>query len=57
VSTWDFTEALRFWADGKHENHGFFLYGDSVDYMSMYTPLAKDVKARPAILVVYEPKE
>jgi len=54
VSVWDFTEAVRFWLDGKHENHGFFLHGDSNDYMSMYTPLARDVKRRPAILVIYE---
>ena len=56
VSTWDFTDALKFWTDGQHANHGFFLYGDGVDYMSMFTPLAKDAKTRPAILVVYEPK-
>ena len=55
VSVWDFTEALRFWRDGKHPNHGFFLHGDSSDYMLMYTPLAKDLKRRPAIMVIYEP--
>jgi hypothetical protein len=33
VSSWDFTEALRFWTDGAHENHGFFLHGDSFHYM------------------------
>ena len=56
VSVWDFTEAVKFWFDGRHVNHGFFLYGDSNDYMSMYTPRAKDIKLRPALMVIYEPK-
>ena len=55
VSDWDFTEALKFWTDGKHANHGFFLYGDSSDYMVIYTPKVKEVARRPAIMVVYEP--
>ena len=42
--------------DGKYANHGFFLHGDSNDYMRMYTPKAKNVKQRPAVLVIYEPK-
>ena len=54
--SWDFTEALKFWLDGTHVNHGFFLYGDSIDYLRIFTMKAKDVKQRPAILVVYEPK-
>jgi hypothetical protein len=56
VSVWDFTEAVKFWHDGKHPNHGFFLHGDSNDYMRMYTPKAKNVAQRPAIMVIYEPK-
>jgi hypothetical protein len=56
VSVWDFTEALKFWLDGKHANQGFFLHGDSNDYMRMYTPRAKNLKDRPAVLVVFEPK-
>lgn len=56
VSVWDFTEAMRFWLDGKHPNQGFFLHGDSNDYMRMYTPRAKNVKQRPAIMVIYESK-
>lgn len=56
VSVWDFTEAVRFWLDGKHANHGFFLHGDSNDYMRMYTPRAKNLKDRPAAMVIYEPK-
>jgi hypothetical protein len=57
VTVWDFGEAVKFWFDGRHVNHGFFLYGDSNDYMQMYTPRAKDIKLRPAMMVIYEPKQ
>ena len=57
ATDWDFTAAVKFWLDGQHENHGFFLNGDSNDYLTMFTPAAKDVKLRPALMVVYEPKE
>jgi hypothetical protein len=56
VSDWDFAEALRFWLDGKHANHGFFLHCQN-DYMRMYTTLAREEKQRPAVLVVYEPPQ
>lgn len=56
VSVWDFTEALTFWLDGKHANHGFFLHGDANDYMRMLTPKAKNLKERPALMVIYEPR-
>jgi hypothetical protein len=56
VNWWDFTQAVRFWTSGDHPNHGFMLHGDSQDYMTGYTRKAKDVKNRPAVLVIYEPK-
>jgi hypothetical protein len=56
VSAWDFAQALKFWHGDGHANHGFFLHGDSIDYMRMYTNRAKDVKQRPAVMVVFEPK-
>ena len=57
VSSWDFTEAVKFWTAGEHENHGFFLHGDSFHYMGRaFSREAKEVRNRPAILVVYEPK-
>ena len=56
VNWWDFTEAIRFWTSGEHPNHGFMLHGDSRDYMNGYTREAKDIKNRPAVLVIYEPK-
>lgn len=56
VNTWEFTEAVKFWADGKHANHGFMLHGDGKDYLTAWTREAPEVKNRPALLVVYEPK-
>jgi hypothetical protein len=55
-NTWDFTEAVKFWTDGKHANHGFMLHGDSKDWFRAYFREAEQVKNRPALLVVYEPK-
>lgn len=56
VTWWDFTHAVRFWTSGAHPNHGFMLHGDSRDYMMAYAREAKDIRNRPAILVIYEPK-
>jgi hypothetical protein len=57
VSTWDFAEAVRFWTDGKHENHGFMLHGDSFHYMGKaHCRESKEIRNRPALLVVYEPR-
>jgi hypothetical protein len=57
VSSWDFTEAVRYWTNGACENHGFFLHGDSFHYMGrVYCREAREIRNRPAILVVYEPK-
>jgi len=57
VSSWDFSEAVRFWTSGEHENHGFMLHGDSYHWMGRaYYREAKEIKNRPALLVVYEPK-
>jgi hypothetical protein len=57
VNTWDFAEAVRFWTDGKHANHGFMLHGDAHDYMIAHSREAKEIKDRPAVLVIYEAKE
>ena len=55
VSSWDFTEAVKFWTDGRHENHGFMLHGDSFHYMGKaHYRESKDVRRRPALLVIYE---
>jgi hypothetical protein len=57
VNWWDFTEAVRFWSGGKHVNHGFMLHGNAGDYLARaHSREARQVKDRPAVLVVYEPK-
>ncbi len=56
ASVWDFTEAVRFWTDGKHINHGFLFHGDSKDYFLTYSREHKEVKVRPAMMVIYEPE-
>lgn len=55
-NVWDFTHAVQFWTDGKHANHGFMLHGDSRDWFRAYYREAEQVKNRPALLVIYEPK-
>jgi hypothetical protein len=55
VNVWDFAEAVKFWTDGKHENHGFMLHGDSQDYMRIHARESKDVKKRPALAVIFAP--
>ncbi|WP_020471025.1 DNRLRE domain-containing protein [Zavarzinella formosa] len=56
VNAWDFTQAVKYWTDGKHANHGFMLHGDSGDYMTAHTREAAEIKNRPAVLVIYVPK-
>jgi hypothetical protein len=56
VNCWDFAVAVRFWTSGEHPNHGFMLHGDSKDYMIAHAREAPDIKDRPAVLVIYEPK-
>jgi hypothetical protein len=56
VNTWDFAEAIRYWIDGKHVNHGFMLHGNGQDYMIGHTREAVELKNRPAVLVIYIPK-
>ena len=57
VSAWDFTEAVKYWTNGKNANHGFFFPClDGADYCSVSTNRAKNIKDRPAIYVIYVPK-
>jgi hypothetical protein len=56
VNVWDFAEAVRFWTGGKHANHGFMLHGDSNDYIKGFAREAKELKDRPAIMVIFVPK-
>ncbi|HKI18830.1 MAG TPA: DNRLRE domain-containing protein, partial [Isosphaeraceae bacterium] len=60
TNAWDFTQAVKWWTDGKHPNHGFTLYNaarSSVDYLWVHSCRAKDVRLRPALMVIYEPKQ
>jgi hypothetical protein len=56
VNTWNFAEAVHYWTSGKHANHGFMLHGDSHDYITGHAREAKQVRDRPAVLVIYEAK-
>jgi hypothetical protein len=56
VNSWDFAEAIRYWTSGKHVNHGFMLQGDSKDYMLAHSRETTEIKNRPAVLVICEPK-
>ncbi len=56
VNAWDFTHAVRFWTAGKHANHGFMLHGNAGDwFVRAHSREAKEIKDRPAVLVIYEP--
>jgi hypothetical protein len=62
ASWWDFTEAAKYWTDGTHENHGFFWYSSPVDGIfpdicQSPTREVHDVSSRPAMMVIYDPKE
>jgi hypothetical protein len=56
TDVWDFTEAVKWFTSGVRPNHGFFLHGDAGEYQTVFLREAKEVKQRPAILVIYEPK-
>lgn len=57
INVLDFMEAVKFWTDGKHANHGFMLHCDFHDWIgSAYYREAKELRNRPAVFVVYEPK-
>lgn len=55
---WEFTEAVKYWTDGKHQNHGCAIHCDlgHMDIFRAHTREATVVKNRPALMVVYEPK-
>jgi hypothetical protein len=56
VNSWDFAEAVRFWTEGTHANHGFMLHGDAHDVMMAHSREAPEIKDRPAVLVIYCPR-
>jgi hypothetical protein len=56
TGVFDFKEAVKFWTGGKNKNYGFIIFGDGSARARAYSCNSKDVKLRPAIYVVYEPK-
>jgi len=55
VSSWVFTEAVKFWTSGKHANHGFMMHCDARDwYLRAHYRESEEVRSRPALLVIYE---
>jgi hypothetical protein len=54
--SWDFTRAVEFWTTERHANHGFMLHGDSHDWLRASSREASEIRQRPAVLVIYEPK-
>jgi hypothetical protein len=58
LNSWDFTHAVRFWTDGQHRNHGCMLHGNAGDWFPhAHSREARALKDRPAVLVIYEPRE
>ena len=49
TSSWDFSEAVRYWQDGRHANHGFILYGARkyVDYLHIFSRKCTVAKKSP----------
>jgi hypothetical protein len=57
VNAWDFTRAVKFWTEEGRPNHGFMLHCDHTDFIgSAHSRESADLKSRPAVLVIYEPK-
>ena len=59
ANTWDFTQAVNYWTDGKHANHGFTLYAANnyIDYLWVHTRECREIKNRPTLFVIYVPRD
>jgi hypothetical protein len=56
VNVWDFTQAVRFWTDADHPNHGFMLHGNGGDWLAgAHSREAENIQDRPALLIIYDP--
>ena len=54
----DFTQAVKYWTDGKRPNYGFTIYSVysvASDYMIACSRKAKDIQNRPTMMVIYDP--
>ena len=58
IDTLDFTEAVRYWTSGAHENNGWVMCspGTAMEYTHIWSREAANVKDRPALIIVWEPK-
>ena len=58
ANSWDFTHAVRYWTEGKRPNHGFIISspGKYLHALSIFTYRCRDLKSRPCVAVIYEPK-
>jgi len=55
ANVWDMTEITRQWVEKSISNHGFWLYGDSKDWLlSAHYSESHDAPKRPALLIIYE---
>lgn len=55
TNVWDMTEITKKWVDGSISNHGFWLYGDSKDWLlKAHYSESTDASKRPTLFVIYE---
>ncbi|MDD7986152.1 DNRLRE domain-containing protein [Lentisphaera marina] len=55
TNVWDMTEVTRKWLKGDIANHGFWLYGDSKDWLlSAHYSESNELNKRPTLYVIYE---
>jgi hypothetical protein len=55
----DFTDAVKYWTSEGQENCGFIVYcaRNSMDFFVAHTKEATELKNRPCLMVVYDPKK
>jgi hypothetical protein len=58
IDTLDFTGAVKYWTSGEHANHGWVMCspGTAMEYTHIWSREAANVKDRPLLMIVYEPK-
>jgi len=58
IDTLDFTAAVKYWASGGRANHGWVMCspGTAMEYTHIWSRESANVKDRPALMIVYEPR-
>lgn len=55
TNLWDMTEITQKWVNGTIANHGFWLYGDSHDWLlNAHYSESETTSKRPTLFVIYE---